>query len=65
MKNSEKYKKSRIRKAHFEAFASVEVEDQPYMTPRDFIDCVIHGSPRPRINRNVRHGQKKKAKNIY
>ena len=57
-KISEKYRKSRLRKAHFEAFASVEVEDQPYMTPKDFIDCVIHGSPRPRINRNVRHVQK-------
>ena len=51
---SSKHKgKCRLRKTHFESFASVNVVGQAYMTTRDFIDCIFYESPRPRINRKV------------
>nr|CAH7720288.1 unnamed protein product [Callosobruchus chinensis] len=35
----------------FIKFASVKYDGQLYMTPEDFLDCVIYTEPRPRIQR--------------
>ena len=37
----------------FRNFASVEYEEEAYMTPRDFLDSLIQERPRPRIKSKV------------
>jgi hypothetical protein len=55
-KRSKKGGPSRLGKKHFDEFASVEIfNGQFYMTPRDFMDCIVHEAPRPRIKRRVGH----------
>lgn len=38
-------------KLHFDKYASVDINGEMYMTPKDFLDCIIQDSPRPRIKR--------------
>eukprot|EP00095_Tigriopus_kingsejongensis_P005270 maker-scaffold464_size163657-snap-gene-0.29 protein:Tk05270 transcript:maker-scaffold464_size163657-snap-gene-0.29-mRNA-1 annotation:"hypothetical protein TcasGA2_TC001761" len=35
--------------ARFRAFASIEIDGEPFMTPRDFLDAMIQERPKPRI----------------
>ncbi|XP_070073901.1 calcium uptake protein 3, mitochondrial isoform X11 [Drosophila takahashii] len=39
------------RERRFIKFASVEFDDQLYMTPQDFLDSVVEQEPRPRLKR--------------
>ncbi|XP_032578219.1 calcium uptake protein 3, mitochondrial isoform X12 [Drosophila sechellia] len=39
------------RERRFIKFASVEYDDQLYMTPQDFLDSVVEQEPRPRLKR--------------
>ncbi|XP_030562321.1 calcium uptake protein 3, mitochondrial isoform X5 [Drosophila novamexicana] len=41
------------RERRFIKFASVEFEDQLYMTPQDFLESVVEQEPRPRLKRRV------------
>ncbi|XP_064552996.1 calcium uptake protein 3, mitochondrial isoform X5 [Drosophila montana] len=41
------------RERRFIKFASVEYEDQLYMTPQDFLESVVEQEPRPRLKRRV------------
>ncbi|KAM8705391.1 hypothetical protein ACLKA7_009796 [Drosophila subpalustris] len=41
------------RERRFIKFASVEYDDQLYMTPQDFLESVVEQEPRPRLKRRV------------
>ncbi|XP_016990868.1 calcium uptake protein 3, mitochondrial isoform X9 [Drosophila rhopaloa] len=41
------------RERRFIKFASVEFDDQLYMTPQDFLDSVVEQEPRPRLKRRL------------
>ncbi|XP_032596229.1 calcium uptake protein 3, mitochondrial isoform X5 [Drosophila grimshawi] len=41
------------RERRFIKFASVEYDDQLYMTPQDFLESVVEQEPRPRLKRRI------------
>lgn len=53
VKRQKKQGQSRLSRSHFDKFASVEFQGQFFMTPNDFVDCLVIDMPKPRIKRKV------------